>query len=299
MADLLGRCSFPPPGTHVTCAVSGGPDSLALLALASGAGLAVTAVHVDHGLRSGSAAEAAVVAAAAERFGARFQPVTARVEPGPNLEARAREARYAALPPDALTGHTIDDQAETVLLNLVRGAGLDGLAGIRRDGRRPLLDLRRHETQTLCVALGLEPLRDPSNEDPAFRRNRIRHEVLPLLNDVAQRDVASVVARQAHLLAETSDLLTELAAGIDPTDARSLRSASPVLSRVAIRTWLRSIGAGHPPDGPTVARVLDVASGRIRATDVGGGWRVARTAGRLRLEPAAVPDTGSASRGVE
>jgi tRNA(Ile)-lysidine synthase len=189
-----------------------------------------------------------------------------------------------------LTGHTADDQAETVLLNLLRGAGLDGLAGIRRDGRRPLLDLRRRETKDLCASLGLEPVLDPSNDDPGFRRNRIRHEVLPLLDDVVDRDVAAVLARQAELLAEASDLLVELAARVDPTDVVALRAAPPALSRLAIRGWIRSIGDGHPPDGATVARVLDVAAGRIRATDVGGGWRVARTAGRLRLEPGGTRD---------
>jgi tRNA(Ile)-lysidine synthase len=283
-ADLLPRCSFPPAGTEVTCGVSGGPDSLALLVLATEAGLIVTAVHVDHGLRPDSAAESDVVAAAALRFGARFRSETVGVLPGPNLEARARAARYAVLPPRALTGHTADDQAETVLLNLVRGAALDGLAGMRRDGRRPLLDLRRVETRGLCASLGIEPVDDPSNDDPTFRRNRIRHEVLPLLDDVAERDVAAVLARQADLLAEASDLLVELAATVDATDVVALRAVPPALRRVAIRRWLRSTGTGHPPDGATVERVLDVAVGDIRATDVGGGWRVARTKGRLRLE---------------
>src|SRR5688572_2097535 len=96
--DLLPRCRFPTAGTVVTCAVSGGADSLALLVLATAAGLDVTAVHVDHGLRPGSAGEADVVAAAAERFGAAFRAERVVVELGPNLEARARAARYAVLP---------------------------------------------------------------------------------------------------------------------------------------------------------------------------------------------------------
>jgi tRNA(Ile)-lysidine synthase len=150
---LLARCHFPPAGTIVTCAVSGGPDSLALLVLAIEAGCEVLAVHVDHGLRLGSADEADVVRAAAGRFGARFDARTARVDPGPNVEARARAARYAALPTDVLTGHTADDQAETIVLNLVRGAGLDGLRGMPVP-RRPIIRLRRHETQTLCDELG-------------------------------------------------------------------------------------------------------------------------------------------------
>lgn len=284
-ADLLARCSFPPAGTDVSCAVSGGPDSLALLALATAARLTVTAIHVDHGLRPGSAAEADVVAAAAARFGAAFRSERVLVPPGPNLEARARAARYDALPPGVLTGHTADDQAETMLLNLLRGAGLDGLAGIRRDGRRPLLDLRRHDTESLCATLHLHPVRDSSNDDRAFRRNRVRHEVRPLLDDVAGRDVTAVLARQADLFAETSDLLVELAASVDPTSVAALRDAPVPLARVAIRGWLRPIGGGHPPDSAVVERVLDVVAGHGVATEVGGGWRVARSRGRLRLEP--------------
>jgi tRNA(Ile)-lysidine synthase len=122
---LLERCSFPARGTPVTCAVSGGRDSLALLVLAAAAGCDVSVIHVDHGLRPESAGEAKVVAEAAARFGARFESVPVDVGPGPNLEARARAARYAVLPPGVLTGHTADDQAETVVLKLVRGSCIE------------------------------------------------------------------------------------------------------------------------------------------------------------------------------
>jgi tRNA(Ile)-lysidine synthase len=268
--------------------VSGGADSLALLALAAEAGCAVTAVHVDHGLRPGSAGEAEVVRAAGERFGARFVALRVEVPPGPNLEARARAARYAALPAGALTGHTADDQAETVLLNLVRGAALDGLAGMD-PARRPLRRLRRSETRGLCAALGLAPAADPSNEDPAFRRNRVRHELLPLLSAIAERDVVPVLARQADLARDDARVLDDLAAALDPTDARALAAAPAALARRAVRAWLRAGGPGgeerHPPDAAAVARVLAVARGEAVACEVAGGWRVARTAGRLRLEP--------------
>ncbi|MBW3556537.1 MAG: 7-cyano-7-deazaguanine synthase, partial [Actinobacteria bacterium] len=113
---MLARTSFPPPATEVSCAVSGGGDSLALLVLAVRAGCRVTAVHVDHGTRTGSASEANSVAEVAGALGARFETRQVRVEPGPNLEARWRAARLGALPAGALTGHTADDQAETMLL---------------------------------------------------------------------------------------------------------------------------------------------------------------------------------------
>jgi tRNA(Ile)-lysidine synthase len=286
--ELLGRCCFPVPGSPVTCAVSGGADSLALLVLAVAAGCEVTAVHVDHGLRPTSADEAGVVEAAARRFGARFRAETVELRAGPNLEARARAARYGVLPAGVLTGHTADDQAETVVLNLLRGAGLDGLRGINPAGR-PLLGLRRAETVALCATTGLEPVDDPSNRDPAFLRNRVRHEVLPLLDAVAGRDVTPVLARQAAVLAAEAAVLDALAADIDPTDAAALVAAPPALARRALRRWLRPASAdGRPPDAAAVERVLGVARGDAVAAEGAGGWRVARTARRLRLQLATV-----------
>lgn len=280
--ELLGRCDFAAAGSTATCAVSGGPDSLALLVLAVEAGLDVTAVHVDHGLRRGSEAEADVVAAAAARCGAAFEPRRVELAPGPNLEARARAARRAALPPGALLGHTADDLAETVLLNLLRGAAVDGLAGFD-PACRPICRLRRAETHALCAAVGLVPVADPSNLDPAHRRNRVRHELLPLLDAIAERDVVPVLARQADLLRDDAALLDELAAAIDPTDAGALATAPPALARRAIRRWLRDGAEQHPPDRATVDRVLAVAGGSATACDVGGGRAVRRTRGRLSL----------------
>jgi tRNA(Ile)-lysidine synthase len=280
--ELLGRCTFPPPGTPLVCAVSGGPDSLALLVLACAAGASVTAVHVDHGLRTGSAGEAEIVAAAAHRFGAAFRAETVVVEDGPNLEARARAARRVAVGPGAATGHTMDDQAETVLLNVLRGAGLDGLAGMRPGRHHPILGLRRTETAALCDAMGLDPVRDASNGDRRFRRNRVRHDLLPLCCAVAGRDVVPVLARQAGLLAAEADLLDELASAIDPSDGAALAAAPGPLARRATRRWLRRDGP-HPPDLAAVERVLGVARGETRATDVAPGVRVRRSKGRLSL----------------
>ncbi|MGH9222365.1 MAG: tRNA lysidine(34) synthetase TilS [Acidimicrobiales bacterium] len=279
--DLLGRCTFPPAGTDVVCAVSGGADSLALLVLAVAAGCRATAVHVDHGLRAGSAAEAEVVQAAADRFGAGFRSERVSVEPGPNLEARARAARYGVLPAGVLTGHTADDQAETILLNLLRGAGLDGLAGMAPE-QHPVLGLRRSETRGLCTGLGLTWVEDPTNADPQFRRNRVRAELLPLLDAIAARDVVPVLVRQAGVLRSEAELLDALAGELDPTDAKVLATAPVALARRAIRRWLTT---DHPPDLASVDRVLAVARGEAVAAEVGEGRRVARSRGRLRLEP--------------
>jgi tRNA(Ile)-lysidine synthase len=293
--DLLGRCTFPAPGTPLTCAVSGGPDSLVLLALAVAAGCDVVAVHVDHGLRDGSADEADVVAAAADRLGARFRSARAEVGPGPNLEARARAARRAVLPAGAATGHTMDDQAETVFVNLLRGAGLDGLAGMRPGPDHPLLAVRRAETHALCDHLGLDPVQDPTNTDRRFVRNRIRHELLPLASAIAGRDLVPLLARQATVLADEADLLDDLAAAIDPADAEALGAAPPPLARRATRRWLRGT-APHPPDLAAVERVLAVARGQMAATDVAPGVRVRRWRGGLSTEP--IPPEASGSVGA-
>jgi tRNA(Ile)-lysidine synthase len=285
---LLRRCAFPPPGEPLDGAVSGGADSLALLVLATAAGCRVTAWHVDHGLRPGSAAEADVVRAAAERYGAEFHSVRVEVPAGPNLEARARAARRAALPPGACTGHTADDQAETLLLALLRGAGVDGLAGMAAE-RHPLLGLRRAETAALCREEGLVPVDDPSNLDPAIRRNRVRHELLPLAGAIAERDVVPVLARTAALLRGDAELLAATAGALDPTDARALAAAQPAAARRAVRAWLAAAGpAGEPPYPPSAAavdRVLAVARGNATACQVAGIGRVTRSGQRLRIEP--------------
>lgn len=285
LAAARPRCTFPLAGTEVTCAVSGGPDSLALLVLAADAGLRVTAVHVDHGLRRGSAAEADVVARAARTVGAAFRAERVEVPEGGDLEARARRARRAVLPDDALFGHTLDDQAETVVLALLRGAGLDGLSAMSPD-RHPILALRRTETEAICAEADLEPVRDPSNDDPRHRRNRVRHEVLPLLDDVADRDVRPLLARAASIAATDVALLDELAAAIDPTDALALAAAPPALARRAVRRWLRALDPEHhPPDLASVERVLAVARGDAVAAQVTGGVEVRRSRQRLEASP--------------
>ena len=261
---------------------------MTLMVLALAAGCSVVAVHVDHGLRAGSDTEAEIVATAAARSGAEFRSETVEVALGPNLEARAREARYSVLPDDVMTGHTADDQAETMMINLMRGASTTGLAGMRPGPRRPILALRRASTTRFCLAQGIRIVDDPSNRDPAFLRNRVRHELLPLMNELAVRDLVPVLTRQAGLLRDDGDLLDELASTLDPRDARGLTAAPVPLARRAVRRWLTT---DHPPDAATVERVLRVAGGHASGCDIGSGRRVERSRQRLRLlgEPSVTP----------
>ncbi len=293
--DYLSVCTFPDSDT-LLCAVSGGADSAALLCLAhqhaQSTGAAVSAVHVDHGLRPHSAEDAVRVKSLADRLDVALIIKQVEIKPGSNLEERARLARHGALGPNALLGHTADDRAETVLLQLLRGGALDAIGSMRQTATRPLLALRRRDTEAICEAVGYDPVVDSTNHDPRFVRNRVRHEVLPLLNEVFQRDVTPLLARAAALASDEADLLDDLAAAIDPTDARMLTAAPLPLARRAIRTWLRS---PHPPDAASVQRVLLVAQGHCRATEINDGRRVSRHAGRLVLTNKSQADKSQAS----
>lgn len=223
------------PGRVLMVACSGGADSLALLAATvfeagRHPGLRVIGVVVDHGLQDSSAEHTARVVAQMASLGAdETASIRVTVDPGPvGIEAAAREARYAALSQLAdhfgagtvLLGHTLDDQAETVLLGLTRGSGgrsLQGMRpGFRRDDAgslfvRPLLGLRRADTEAACRADGIEWWEDPHNTDARFTRSRIRHTVLPMLEDELGPGVAEALARTAEQMRADMDLIDALA----------------------------------------------------------------------------------------
>ena len=281
-SELQDRCVFPPSGTEVDCAVSGGADSLALLLLAVNSGLKVTARHVVHGLRETSSDEGRMVFEVATDLGVKAHCVEAFIEDGPNLEARARDARRKVLPAQVLTGHTADDQAETVLLNLLRGSGVQGAAGIGEPHRRPILDLRRSETKSLCLSAKLDPVNDPMNLDPRFTRNRIRNEVIPLLTEVAGRDSVSMLARHANLAGEASGILGDLVKNLDITDVRSVDDTPDPVVKFAIQEWLTD-KIGLPADSSSINRVLQIVRGEIKGTEIHGGFRVDRSQGKVRF----------------
>lgn len=242
---------------HWAVALSGGPDSLALTAVAARL-RPTTALIVDHGLQAGSAKVADAARGQALELGcvdAQVLPVVVGVEGGP--EAAARTARYAALA-DArgadpvLLGHTLDDQAETVLLGLARGSGARSMAGMRPHDPpwcRPLLGVRRALTRGACAELGLAPWLDPHNSDVRFTRARLRSEVLPLLEDVLGGGVAEALARTATALRENTELIDALAqqalpgatAGVGLDVAALAELAGPV-RREVIRVWLLAGG---------------------------------------------------------
>lgn len=304
-------------GERVVVACSGGADSSALLALAVAAGLDVVAVHVDHGLRPGVGDDLGVVRRLAARLAVPVRAVAASLPGGGNVEARARDARYRALAAVAdaehavavLVGHTADDQAETVVLHLLRGGGLGALAGMpARHGavRRPLLGLRRRDTREICAQLRIAWRDDPMNEDDAFARVWVRRRVLPALRAAADRDVVDVLARQAELAAADEAVLDELAA------ARLHAAGAPPLAAVVgappdaiARRALRLLVGPPPPSADEAARCLAVARGGRRAVQLRGGRRLERVGPHLAvvttpvstLEPVVIPVPGTARAG--
>lgn len=282
-------------GAPVIVACSGGADSLALLALAQQSGLHPIAVYVNHGLRAGTERDFESVKDLADSLGVPTFETHVNLEHGPNLEERARIARYDALEEaraqhDAsaiLVGHTADDQAETVLLNLLRGSGSAGLGGmaVRRDNLvRPLLGLRRADTEKICAELGVTPVQDSMNTDRNLRRVWVRCELLPLLEQTAKRDLVPVLCRQAELLRDESEFLDEFASSAwpdsDPPTAKTLAALPAVLARRAARKWIGS----PPPSAAEVAAILEIAAGRRKAVELPGFRRVWRSGGRMYFE---------------
>ena len=294
-------------GDLVLAACSGGPDSLALAAALAFAaprmGLRAGGVTVDHGLQDGSGSRAASVVSVLSGLGldpVRGMAVTVSAGGGP--EAAARTARYDALAKMAaelgaaavLLGHTLDDQAETVLLGLARGSGPRSLAGMpRRRGifRRPLLGVRRPVTAAACEALGLEPWQDPHNADRRFARVRIRLDALPALEAALGPGVPEALARTADQLRADAELLESISSERSRAD-----SPLPVSSLAgmpgAVRTRvLRSaaLAAGCPAGALTaghVARLEELVTDwhGQRWIDLPGGVRASRRSGQVCFE---------------
>src|SRR5271163_2486247 len=237
-------------------ALSGGPDSLALTAVAAGL-RPTTALIVDHDLQSDSAAVAEAARTQAIALGCVDAHVL-RVQmgnpsgSGGGPEAAARAARYAVLGAHregpVLLAHTLDDQAETVLLGLGRGSGARSIAGMRPYDPpwcRPLLGVRRSVTHAACTELGLSAWQDPHNADRRFTRTRLRHEVLPLMEEVLGGGVAEALARTATALREDTELVDALiaqamtsSATTEGLDTRALAALPDPVRRGVIRSWL-------------------------------------------------------------
>ena len=305
--DAVEHTGVPAPGSHVLVALSGGADSTATLAAlvfaARRLNLRLSACHVHHGLRGAEAdADAATARALAARFDAPVyvENLSRTLREGGNTEERARQARYAALATRAraiqadciATGHTRDDQAETVLLRMIRGCGPSGLVGILPVATiagmtvaRPLLNCSRREVEAFVEALGVSYCEDSSNRDRRFQRNRIRHDVLPLLRDMNPQ-IDRALANLAELMRQREASVSGSTVSSDGVLSIRELLRIPVAQRgETIRHWLAEV-RGHRR-GLTqrhVAAVLSLLRGPRPSRRVAlPGGTVERVYDRLRF----------------
>jgi tRNA(Ile)-lysidine synthase len=292
------------PGTRVLAACSGGPDSAAMLValarLCSALGFELEAASVDHGLRPGAADDVEVAAEQAAKAGVAFHRLRVDVVRTGSLQANARVARYAALHDLAsrrgaariAVGHTLEDQAETVLMRLLRGAGVAGLSGIeplRGDGViRPLIDCRRADVAAFAAQHCARLARDPSNDDPGYERVRMRRELMPALlrEDPALVEHLASLAEDAReqlaALAPAAEAVREAALQQDGSiDLSSLARAPRAIQTLALRGWLAQ-STGLDPARAHLEQLAHASASDIEVW-LPEGWVARSRAGRLFL----------------
>lgn len=277
------------PAQKVEVGLSGGADSAALGLLAVEAGLEVAAVHIDHQLPASPMMAEAAGAVAAD-LGVDLAVRQVVLTSGASLEARAREARYAAFAEregPIVTGHTRDDSVETMLINLIRGTGTSGLTGIPRFRPphiyRPMLTVTRSETREMATLAGLSFVDDPMNQDMSLTRNRVRLDLLPLMRELNPQ-VDAALARTAATLERDREYLEEQAA---EHFGRALPvSAVTTLPRaLADRVLHRALEeSGIGPTSDRMQRMWSVASGESDHQDLAGGRVVVRRGALLVIE---------------
>jgi tRNA(Ile)-lysidine synthase len=310
------------PAARVLVAVSGGPDStgllLALARLRRKLGIELAAAHVNHRLRAEAAdLDEACAAEGAARLEVPFvRTELAELGPGANLEARARRLRYAALHRLAAehgcgviaTGHTLDDQAETVIMRLIRGASGRGLGAIhprRADGViRPLIDCRRADVEAVVRQAGLRYRIDESNRDPYFLRTQVRQRVLPLLAELnpaivhACANLAGAARGERLAVAAWADAQLAVAAGSDGLDVACLRRLPPALRSLLVRRWLLRAGVARRALAARHAQAvvqLAMANRRRGEAYLPGGWTARRAGAHLRVDQAPRARRGAAT----
>jgi tRNA(Ile)-lysidine synthase len=309
VASMARRHSMFEPASSAVVAVSGGPDSLCLLhslvRLKRLLRIEPVCFHFDHRLRPGSDADARYVRSQAQRLGipCLLREADSKPGKGESVEAWARAVRYEALTAvveelggTAAVGHTADDQAETVLLALLRGGGLEAIAGMSPVSRpivRPLLETTREETEAFCRALRLRPRQDPMNEDPSYMRVALRRRVIPTLEQSLGRNVRETLARTADLLRLDAEFLDQLATVAFPTVAETdgqdslvrtgpLAMLPPSLAGRVVRRVL--LEQGILPEASHVEAVVELGGARPgTAISLPGSLKAKRERGYVRV----------------
>lgn len=277
------------PDGPLVVALSGGADSAALALLCVQAGSEVSAIHIDHQL-SASPMLVKAASAIAARLGISLEINQVVIDVGPSPEDKARKARYEVFsrsPQPLLTAHTRDDNVETILINLIRGTGSSGLAGIPPfrppQIHRPILDLTRNETRELSSLAGLPFRDDPMNDDLTLTRNKIRLEILPMMREL-NPEVDAALARAAAALRRDIEYLDDQAAslyqGVLPLSV--LMTAPRVLADRLLRQTLEESGVGVTSD--RIDRMWSVVNGESERQELAGGRAAVRRGAMLVIE---------------
>ena len=294
MLSAIRRYEMVKPGDTVICAVSGGADSMALLwgmwLLKEKLGITLEAAHFNHNLRGEeSARDAEFVAKFCDFHDIPLHLGSGSVVSGAKgLEAAARDARYAflkGLNGTIATAHTADDNAETVLMHLIRGSGLRGLGGITPKSQgliRPMLDVTRAEVEVFLEENYIRHIEDSSNRGDAFLRNRLRHGVMPLLR-AENPSIATGLSAAAQRIRQDAALLDRMAAGISTTDVQALRAAPGPLRRRAIEGLLRENGFPEPSASHIEQAEAVIFSEKPSARAAFGGVTLVRSYDRLTV----------------
>lgn len=273
----------------VLVACSGGPDSIALAVLAKSFEIEFGLAYIDHGINIATSECEIIVKELAQICGVPFYTAHLNLGLNPkfesNIEATARSHRYEALEKIRIThkyeivatAHHLDDVAETYLINLIRGSGsgISSLAKERNSIVRPILHWRKRDLEKLNRKIGLNYFIDEMNSQTRFVRNRIRNEVIPLLNDISDRDISPLIERAARFARRDNEFLDALASSKWPGEHASTRVLSeldPVLQVHAIRAWIN----GYPPSEEEMERILEVVKHDRTSTQISGNrtiWR--------------------------
>lgn len=277
----------------VLLACSGGVDSLALLVILHSLSVDFSVCYVEHGLSKETKAAGVMLDQLCLSLKVDFKEVEIDLpeeQRNSNVEANARNLRYKVLEQTRLetnkdvlaTAHHMDDVAETFLINLIRGTGSGGFSLAQERNRivRPILSARKKQLESVVAYCSLLPVVDPTNSEPIFVRNRIRNEVIPLLDEISNRDTTTLIVRAAEAINSDAKYIRELAISKwpkgEPT-TKSLRDLDPALQIHALREWIE----GYPPSTEEMERILKVVSHEIKSTQLSGHRTIRRTGGVL------------------
>lgn len=253
------------PEGHLNLAVSGGADSVALMCIVYHLGRTASVHHVNHGIRDASNDEAKIVQELAENF--QFDFFLYETTIGfQNMEENARQARQDFLPEDVLTAHSFEDKVETVIMNFMRGATSKGFSPMTD---KPLINITANELDSIVVYYDVSPCVDSTNFTQEHVRNRVRHELIPLMTDISGTNIAKPIIRNSQIALEESEYLDQIASKIDITQCKTAKTENIVILRRATRMWIEE-NISHKYSEVNITNLVSVVQGETLGTQIAG-----------------------------